>query len=100
MDSAGDDHHWVLSQRFAIPAYGDLINWQSANAPRHDFSLVVYAFPLIVDRCPIFLPAGGPSLGTLHLLFIWDLIENGRLSYILGIIFWPLCCMFGLLFLH
>lgn len=80
MDSTGDDHNWVLSKRFAIPTYGDLINWQSANAPRHNFSLVVYALALIMDRCPIFLPARGPSLGSLHLLFIWELIKNGRLS--------------------
>ena len=74
MDSTGDDHNWVLSKRFAIPTYGDLINWQSANAPSHYFSLVVYALALILDRCSIFLPAGRSSLGPLHLLISWDLI--------------------------
>jgi hypothetical protein len=100
MNSACDDYNWVLSNRFGISADCDLINWQSANAPRHDFSLVVNALALIVDRCPIFLPAWRPSLGPLHLLISWYLIKNGRLSLIRVIIFWTLGGLFGLLFLR
>ena len=100
MDSACDYHYWVLSHRFVISAYGDLINWQSANAPRHDFSLVVYALGLILNCRTVFLPARRPSLDPLHLLFSWDLIKNCRVSLIRGIIFGPLGGLFDLLLLY
>jgi hypothetical protein len=71
MHSAGYNHHRVFLSGLSISANSDFIQWQSAYAPSHDFSLIKYALLLVVNGDSVFLPARSATLGRLNLLIYY-----------------------------